>query len=168
MRPSGLVGDWGDAIELEQDLQDAFSLIPDGYAELPIKPVVYNIIRDVVLRLHKKYAPDADFGRAQSEGQARKARKGRYAKSDDDRTLEDVIRILSREHHNEKPSEVWTHLKTSLEEWSGDKVTESGAGDSRKYLYKRPNSADSNGGRTISYGAFRKKLSEIRDGKSGI
>lgn len=157
VRPSGVAGSWGDPSEFEKDVLDALALIPPGYAELPVDPVVFNIVREIVLQMHKKYALDAESGRAQSESQSRKASKSRRAKDEGGDTVADLIRTLSREHRNEKPSEVWPHLKTSLEEWSGEAVMEIGAGDGRAYRYVPPNSNEDNV-RPISYDWFRKLL----------
>ncbi len=162
VRPSGMVGSWGDPSEFEKDLLEAIALIPAEHPES-----VRFIVREVVLRLHKKYAPDAEIGRAQAKAQAKKASKRRSATSDDKRTLEDVIRTLSREHYNAKPAEVWPHLRASLEEWSCEKVIEMGTGNSRRYRYQRPN-AFGDVGKTISYDLFRKRLKTIRNEKSGI
>jgi hypothetical protein len=168
MRPSGLVGDWGDTHELEKDLQEAFALIPAGRIDLPVSPVVHNLIREIVLRLHKKYAPDAEIGRSQSEAQAKKASKERYAKGEGKQSLLDVICTLSREHPDSKPSEIWPHLRTALKEWTGCMVTEveSAKRDSCAYRYISPN-AEGDNIRPISRGRFRKLLKEIRDGKNG-
>ncbi|WP_152601862.1 hypothetical protein [Burkholderia paludis] len=166
--PSGLVGSWGNPTDLEEDLQIAYALIPAGFTELPVSPVVLTIIREVVLMLHKKYAPDADIGRAQSDAQSKRGSKGRRAKNNSGGTLADVIRILSREHPDSRPSEIWPHLKQAIQEWSGGDVAEiEGSGDSRSYRYVPPNAESEDAVRPISYGQFRKELRKSRGGKNG-
>ena len=119
--------------------------------------------------LHKKYKLALNLGERHSKSQLRQARAKRSPKNGDEDTVEDVIRILNREHRNEKPSDVWPHLKTSLERWSDGKVTEiDGKGDMRSYRYALPNAESEDDVRPISYGQFRKLLSKIRGGKNGI
>ncbi|OXJ32845.1 hypothetical protein CFB82_17745 [Burkholderia sp. HI2714] len=162
MRPSGVAGDFGDPSDFEDDFIEVMALL-DGCPNDPSA-----IVRKTILYMHRKYLIDAGHGRAQSDAQSGKARKERRAKSDDKRTLVDVIRSLSREHPDSKPSEIWPHLKTSLNEWTdGEEVTEVGKGESRAYRYTPPN-AENDGVRPISYGWFKKLLSEVRGGKRRI
>ncbi|MET3132552.1 vacuolar-type H+-ATPase subunit I/STV1 [Oxalobacteraceae bacterium GrIS 1.11] len=90
-----------------------------------------------------------------SKDNQKKASAGRPIKNESDDTLNDVIASLARAHLNEKPSEIWPHLKTAISEWASTEVNETGdkGKDSRKYQFKVDEKMD-----TISFGVFRKKL----------
>jgi hypothetical protein len=107
------------------------------------------------------------MGEKVSAENQKKARLNRTRKNEDGEPLDDVIRVLNREHLNARPSEVWPHFKASLEEWTSHTVTEiDGKGDMRSYRYVLSNAKGTETNRPITYGRFRKLLSKIR-GKNG-
>ena len=142
----------GDRSEFERNVQEYMEALPVDTPQ-QIRDIVFNIIID----LHQKYAADAVYGRASRVSQKTKAGKVRAASNDIGQSLDDVIRGLAREHREMRANEVWPHLKTAIEEWSGDSVAETGQGDSRSYRYAHEGKADS-----IMYNTFRKKLAVAR------
>lgn len=93
------------------------------------------------------------MGRRKSISSSIIASKKRPKKNYNGETLDSVITTLKRNHHNEKPSELWVHLKPVIEKWSDGDCKESGEKDSRTYYY----GIDEERG-AIAYGTFRKKL----------
>ena len=101
--------------------------------------------------------------------QLRKAGRPRPKKNEDKITLDDVIKDLVNGYPvDTKPSELWPHFKNKLEDWSDGVVEESPASgkiaDSSRYSYSN---FKSGGKDAITYGSFRKKVSEARKHNSG-
>jgi len=109
-------------------------------------------IRDAI-KNEKKYLQDK--GKQSLAQQTKRASHKRPIKNEAGETLDNVIRTLAKNHPNEKPSELWPHLKSAIEEWSDSECTETrtGARDSWRYQFQQYSKADS-----ITFGIFRKKL----------
>ena len=78
------------------------------------------------------------------------------------KTLDNVIASLASTHPDEKPCEIWLHLKTAIIEWSGcdcDEIRpDEKKRDSWSYQFTKVNdSADA-----IAYQTFRKMLKAIQ------
>ncbi|MBC3870299.1 hypothetical protein [Undibacterium oligocarboniphilum] len=85
-----------------------------------------------------------------------KASKAR-PKTIDNVTITELIERLVRDHNGEKPMTIWTHFKVSLEEWTDNKVTDSGKGQNSRYHFQIN---DDKG--TYTFGTFRKKIRTIK------
>lgn len=98
----------------------------------------------------------AVIGKNTSKTNSKNASYPRPIINDGGDTLDDVIASLKRRHGDLGPSKLWTQLETAIVSWSGDECTETGEGDSRKYVfYKNKDERDS-----IAYATFRKKLNK--------
>lgn len=94
-----------------------------------------------------------NIGRTQRE----KAQKKRSITNDEGATLDGVIARLANAHPDEKPSEIWPHLKTAILEWSGSDCAEIRPNEKKRdswtYQFtKRNGSPDA-----ICYQTFRRK-----------
>lgn len=107
----------------------------------------------------------ASNGLNANENQQKRASKPRQVKNEVGETLDDVIQTLAVNLINEKPSEIWPHLKTEIVEWSsGDcREVKSGKKNMDSWSYHFTNHDDSKD--AITFQSFRKKLSKIRSGK---
>jgi hypothetical protein len=95
-------------------------------------------------------------GEKHSKAQAEKAKKKR-GKGDDGRTLGELIQTLTQNHPDAKPSEIWPHLKSMIEEWAGycdEKTSDTTA----FYVYPF-----GEGSKTISYKQFGDRVREIKN-----
>ena len=151
--PGRMAGNAGDPRQFEEDFRDALSQLPEGESA-----EARELVRRVVLQMHRKHLPDADRGRAHSDRQSAKAARKRPVKNESGETLDGVIGTLNRLHHGVGPGEMWTHLKNAIEDWSDDIATESGHGDSCCYRFTRPDDTPD----TIKFSTFRKKLAALR------
>lgn len=101
----------------------------------------------------------AKSGNKTSRANSKKASLKRPVKNDAGETRNEVIARLANAHTNEKPSEIWPHLKTAIEEWSGGDCVEKRPSEKNRdnwlYQYTKPDGSPD----TISYQAFRKRLS---------
>jgi hypothetical protein len=159
MRPSGVVGDAGDPSEFERAYLDAIARLPENHP-----PEWRSIIRETLLEAHRQLAPDAERGRAHTSRQTANAARKRPVKNEVGQTLAGVIAMIGREHPESGPNEIWPHLRSAIEEWSGDAVSESGdTYDGRRYQFMRGDVPDS-----ITFGIFRRKLKESRITATGV
>lgn len=99
---------------------------------------------DWILGLRQKYL------------QSTKAKLPR-GKGDDGRTLGDLIKQLAKHHPDEKPSELWPHLKTAIGDWA-DCCEERTTDKRTDYLYSHGERS-----KTISYKQFSERLREARN-----
>jgi hypothetical protein len=96
-------------------------------------------------------------------GRARNAAKKKRSKANESgETMEDLIKKIARNHPDERPSELWSHLKSLIEEWAGDCTEIAVTPRNPMYQYQTKTGEDD----TIKFETFRKKLAKIR--KSGI
>lgn len=96
----------------------------------------------------------AVMGKRKSISTSKNASKPRPKKNYENETLDAVIAGLKRNYPNEKPSEIWVHFKTAIEDWSEcEDCSLYGEKDSQSYHYEM---GDKRG--SITYGTFRKKL----------
>ncbi len=114
--------------------------------------------------------PMVQSGKKYSTEQSEKARKKRPRKNNEGLTLDDVISKLAKEHPDELPGDLWPHLKTAIDEWSGSDCTEVRPDEKKhdSWLYNFSRDYDSKGEPILgrcSYQNFRKKLSKIENGK---
>jgi hypothetical protein len=101
--------------------------------------------------------PKAVIGNKVSISNTRNARLSRPIENHEGESLDDVIASLKKMHGDLRPAELWVHFKTAIVSWSDDDCSESGKGDSRKYIYyKNEHERDS-----IAYATFRKKLNKL-------
>lgn len=125
------------------------------------KAIEKNTVSEHVQQnIHDAYAgldtDDVARGAVYSATQSRRAQKPR-GKGDDRRTMGDLIQSLHRHHPNEKPSELWPHLRTLIEEWAGT-CTERAIGNRTDYLYSRCERM-----KTISFKQFGERLRQIKN-----
>ncbi|MFT4504605.1 hypothetical protein [Caballeronia sp. 15711] len=149
----GFAGNAGDARCFELDCIEAVGSLPPNSSRELVSAVV-----GTVRLMHKKYKLSANAGTQFQNKQNEKSRLKRPVENEMGQSLNDVIAALAREHSGSGPTEIWPHLKSAIGEWSGDRVTESGAGDSRRYSFVKRNG---NRG-TVTFGPFGKKLATLR------
>ena len=92
--------------------------------------------------------------------QSKTAKKSRSPKNETGQTLQDVLVQLARNNPDCKPSEIWQHFKSAIEDWGGIECKEIKPGivkDNWFYEYEDTNERI----RTITYGQFRKTLAKI-------
>ena len=102
---------------------------------------------------YKQAAPELENSKKYREHQSKIAKNPR-GKGEDGITLGELIANLSQNYLNEKPSEIWPHLKSSIEEWCGG-CEENKNGDVYRYFFKDK-------AKTISFKHFRDRLRIIR------
>lgn len=105
-------GDMGDPSYFEQDYKEALSQRPG------ISPENARIVREEIVRQHKKHILAAIQGRRESSSNSNKAKKSRATKNSQEVTLDEVILNLALNHPDERPNEIWPHLQTAIAEWS--------------------------------------------------
>lgn len=100
--------------------------------------------------------PELQAAKQYFERQSKTASNPRPIKNEVGETLDNVIAILVKNHPNEKPSALWIHLKTAIEEWSdGDCIQKKPSQKSDSWRYEFHMGEKIN---TITFGIFRKKL----------
>lgn len=95
-------------------------------------------------------------GKNYHAAQSNRAKKPR-GKGEDQRTMGDLIEALKRHHPNDKPSELWPHLKTAIEDWA-DSCKERTIGTRTEYLYSHGERL-----KTISFKQFGERLRQFKN-----
>lgn len=106
-------------------------------------------------------APDVAIAQKQRDSQSKRARLSR-GRGEDGRNLSDLIADLARVHPNDRPREIWPHLRSSLEEWAGACV---GKTRETQEVYEYP---FGNGRKTIGYKQFSHRLRQARQAKKPV
>jgi hypothetical protein len=121
----------------------------------PSSETVENIAHEIVEVVQEGYIEK------HSTSQSKKASNKRSPKNCAGETLYEVMESLVKNNSGCKPSELWTHFKTSIEEWSGCTCQALTPGDDMdKWFYEYE---DSKGNvKTKPYGKFRKDIAAIK------
>ena len=98
----------------------------------------------------------ANTGRKASATQSDKAKKPR-GKTEDGRTLGDIIKAASLAVEGGKPAEIWPHLRSEIENWAGMCAEKFGP-DGEKY-YRYP---FGDGEKTITFKWFGERLRALK------
>lgn len=90
------------------------------------------------------------------DAQRQKANRPR-GKGDDGRTMRDLIDALAKQHHDEKPREIWPHLGSAIKEWA-DECEPKTIDGKESYRYQHASGKE----RTITYKQFCEVLRQAR------
>lgn len=92
--------------------------------------------------------------------QKAKSKLSRKPKNENGKTIEDLISEIAKNNPEEKPSALWPHLGSAIEQWAGSCTEKTRGPKDPLYEY----SLDDEKIKTITYSTFRKKLKEPQNG----
>lgn len=102
--------------------------------------------------------PKLDGYHRHISSQKKKAAKSRLRKDILGRTLDDLIQNIHNENPDGKPSELWPHLGSAIEEWAEQCRLRQPVPRNPQYLYSLPDGTE----KTISFETFKKRLQVMR------